>query len=288
MRLSRYALAIVFLLSLFIQACGGPRYGAPVDSRSQPPSIKIGYHIVSKGETLYSIAWRYGLDYKELARVNGISTTNYAIYPGQKLSLNTRAATRKPAYTAPPRTTTKTGSSPTKSVSSKSTSTKSVARNTAVDSSRSKPAASSKSTGSAVKPVAKPVTQTSAVSSGGSVKWQWPAKGVVTKAFSGATSTNKGIDIKGREGDPVYAAASGKVVYAGSGLAGYGKLIIIKHNENYLSAYAHNRKLLVGEGDQVERGKKIGEIGSNNGQTILHFEIRLNGKPVNPQSYLPR
>lgn len=269
-------------LALLLSACGGPRYGAPVDSRVQPPSIKIGYHVVSKGETLYSIAWRYGLDYKQLARVNGISTRDYAIYPGQKLSLNTAGPTPRVASSRP-----STASSSKSTSSSRTTSSK--PKTTApTTSSSSKPKTVTPPAASKPAPTPSKTTSTSTTSSHDKIDWQWPAKGKVIKGFSGATSTNKGIDIQAAEGDAVYAAASGKVVYAGSGLAGYGKLIIIKHNSSYLSAYAHNRKLLVGEGDQVARGKKIGEIGSNNGQAILHFEIRLNGKPVNPQSYLPR
>jgi len=118
------------------------------------------------------------------------------------------------------------------------------------------------------------------------VAWMWPATGRVLAGFSEAT--NKGVDILGKVGDPVFASASGRVVYSGIGLRGYGKLIIIKHNQTYLSAYAHNSNLLVKEGQNVARGQKIAEIGStDSSQAKLHFEIRRLGKPIDPLKLLP-
>ncbi len=117
--------------------------------------------------------------------------------------------------------------------------------------------------------------------------WMWPAKGKVVATFSEA-STLKGIDIAGTAGQPVVASAAGKVVYAGSGLRGYGQLVIIKHNEMYLTAYAHNSKIVVKEGDMVARGAKIAEMGNSDADQVkLHFEIRRQGKPMDPQKYLP-
>jgi lipoprotein NlpD len=119
--------------------------------------------------------------------------------------------------------------------------------------------------------------------------WRWPADGQVLTKYQSANETRKGIKIGGKKGYAVTAAEAGKVVYSGSGLIGYGRLIIIKHNNEYLSAYGHNRKLLVKEGDWVAKGDKIAEMGlANNGQAMLHFEIRRNGKPVNPVALLPR
>jgi lipoprotein NlpD len=118
------------------------------------------------------------------------------------------------------------------------------------------------------------------------VDWAWPASGRVLAGFSEAS--NKGLDIVGKIGDPVYASAAGRVVYNGTGLRGYGKLIIIKHNQTYLSAYAHNSNVLVKEGQAVTRGQKIAEIGNtDSAQAKLHFEIRRLGKPVDPAKYLP-
>jgi lipoprotein NlpD len=110
----------------------------------------------------------------------------------------------------------------------------------------------------------------------------------VVDGFNPSAGLNKGIDIQGKLGEPVVAAADGEVVYSGTGLRGYGKLLIVKHNEQYLSAYAHNRVLLVAEGDRVKAGQKIAEVGFSGTNTAkLHFEIRLDGKPVNPLQYLP-
>jgi lipoprotein NlpD len=122
------------------------------------------------------------------------------------------------------------------------------------------------------------------------IAWQWPVTGSVIRRFSvSGAVVNKGLDIAGRQGDPVLAAASGKVVYSGPGMIGYGNLIIIKHDDTVLSAYAHNSKLLVSEGETVKAGQRIAEIGSS-GTTRhqLHFEIRRNGKPVDPLLYLPK
>jgi lipoprotein NlpD len=119
--------------------------------------------------------------------------------------------------------------------------------------------------------------------------WRWPTKGQVVQEFARGDPLRKGVKVGGRIGQPVLAAEAGKVVYAGSGLIGYGRLIIIKHNKNYLSAYGHNRKLLVREGDTVSRGQQVAEVGKNgSGRAMLHFEIRRNGAPVDPLKLLPR
>jgi lipoprotein NlpD len=139
----------------------------------------------------------------------------------------------------------------------------------------------------AAEPKSVPKSSISPPDDGGKLDWAWPAKGKVVTQFSDST-TFKGIDIAGSAGQPVTASAGGKVVYAGSGLRGYGKLIIIKHNDAYLSAYAHNRDILVKEGQQVVKGQKIAEMGNTDtDQVKLHFEIRRQGKPVDPLRYLP-
>ncbi len=121
------------------------------------------------------------------------------------------------------------------------------------------------------------------------IDWQWPVQGRLTQPFNGAQG-KKGIDIQGEDGQLIYAAGNGEVVYSGNGLLGYGQLVIVKHNDLYLSAYGHNRELLVREGERVNRGQKIAKMGRSNGsnQALLHFEIRENGKPVDPLRYLPK
>ena len=139
-------------------------------------------------------------------------------------------------------------------------------------------------------PPAAAATKQASPSTGGDgdqLDWAWPAKGKIVTAFS-ETANLKGIDIAGTAGEPVRASAAGRVVYAGNGLRGYGKLIIIKHNATYLSAYAHNRDILVKEGQQVTRGQKIAEMGNTDADQVkLHFEIRRHGKPMDPTKYLP-
>ena len=140
----------------------------------------------------------------------------------------------------------------------------------------------------AEKPVPAPVPAVATNES--DIEWAWPTHGKIVGTFSegAAGETNKGVDLAGKLGDPVHAAAGGKVVYVGSGLRGYGNLVIVRHNSNFLSAYAHNSKILVKEGDGVTRGQKIAELGSSDAdQPKLHFEVRLQGKPVDPLKYLP-
>lgn len=140
-------------------------------------------------------------------------------------------------------------------------------------------------------PAPPPVVSPPAVASSGDIDWAWPAPGKVLAIFTeggDGREANKGIGIAGKQGDPVLAAASGKVVYSGSGLRGYGNLVIVRHSAMFLSAYAHNSRILVKEGQMVTRGQKIAEIGnSDTDQTKLHFEIRQQGKPVDPLKFLP-
>jgi len=218
----------------------------------KPVSAPVSY-TVQRGDTLYSITWRYGLDYRTIAAANEISAP-YTIYPGQKLYLKKpypkkKSTSSSKANSAPPAST----SAPKKTVA------------------RSKPHA----------PAKKTAVSTARVSS-----WRWTTNGKVTRGYS--STVHKGIDISGVKGDAIYAVAPGKVVYAGSGIVGFGELLIVKHNDVYLSAYGHNNRLLVKEGERVKAGQKIAEKGSSGTDTVkLHFEIRKEGKPVDPQKLLP-
>lgn len=142
----------------------------------------------------------------------------------------------------------------------------------------------------ASKPIqkAKAATQTTVAANTGPIQWHWPSTGKIIQNFS-SQKGQKGIDISGKSGQPIFAAAPGVVVYSGSGLRGYGQLIILKHNEEYLSAYAHNRQLLVKEGDSVKAMQKIAEMGQTDTDSVrLHFEIRQKGQPINPLQVLPK
>jgi len=216
---------------------------------------------VQKGETLYSIAWGYGLDYKDVARWNGIYPP-FTIFPGQALNLATRKSGAQPAPTAKSGQQEITRPRPTES--------KEI----------SEPAANK--TGEITRqssPVPAPLPA-------GNPAWQWPTRGRLLRDNS--PTSEKGVNISGKHGQEIKAAANGEVVYSGSGLLGYGKLIIIKHNEIYLSAYAHNSHIFVKEGERVAVGQKIATMGLvSNGKPVLHFEIRKNGKPVDPLKFLP-
>lgn len=231
---------------------------APVIDAWRQPVSKQGTHKVQPGETLYEIAWRYGFDYREVASINRIAPP-YKIHAGQKIFLvaSSPAPTRAKPVVAPP--------------------AKLVKKNNAA--ARTKPEAPLSHDSKDKK---KPVERSE-------IAWHWPTKGIVIKHFSSSGIANKGIDITGRLAEPVLASANGEVVYSGNGLLNYGNLIIIKHNSDYLSAYAHNKVNLVKEGVRVKGGQKIAEMGRSGGakQVMLHFEIRQAGKPVDPLKYLP-
>ncbi|MFK0311310.1 peptidoglycan DD-metalloendopeptidase family protein [Pseudomonas sp. NPDC090233] len=233
------------------------------------PTVTSGQYVVKPGDTLFSIAFRYGWDYKELAARNGIAPP-YTIRPGQAIRFSSGS----------------TGS--TTVVSSPSSSSKTTVIRRPVGSPITSPASGGKTTPTSPTTPAPVVTTVPAAERavGG---WTWPANGVLIGKFASNGSLNKGIDIAGDLGQPVFAASDGAVVYAGSGLRGYGELIIIKHSDTYVSAYGHNRRLLVREGQQVKAGQSIAEMGSTGTDRVkLHFEIRRQGKPVDPLQFLPR
>ncbi len=263
-------------------------------------SKPTGNYRVKRGDTLYSIAWANNMDYRTLAAMNRLDPP-YRIYAGQYLrtrrnffeslgqmfkresvSNQTQVAQRAPIQPkAKPKKVklAKTSSQRSqKKVSQRSERKASQPKKTVHSQSKKRYAARS-----TVKKI-----QPSSAKKGTSIKgWRWPAKGRVVERYSERPGGNKGIDIAGNHGDSVRAAASGKVVYSGSGLKGYGQLLLIKHNNSYLSAYAHNKRILVSEGDQVKIGQKIAEMGRmNHGAIRLHFEIRRNGKPIDPMIYL--
>lgn len=220
----------------------------------------VSSHVVRPGETLYAIAFLYGVPYKRLAQINAIAAP-YTIYVGQRIQL--RAPSNKGLAINKAKQKEITGIAEHRS---KSTLDKpKVVPDTA--------ATNSEAAGNAKR----------------NISWQWPVSGPLVRRFSTKDLGSKGIEIGGHYNQPVLAAADGKVVYSGSGLLGYGNLIIVAHSERYLSAYAYNSRLLVKEGQSVQAGHRIGAMGyNNNHQAALHFEIRKNGDPVDPLRYLPR
>ena len=244
---------LVMLVTL-VTGCISSREFVSVERKFSKEQISSGFHRVEKGDTLFSIAWRYGLDFRQLASANSISTP-YIIYPGQKIDI---------------RNLPKTPVLATKSTVEKP----------------SKPAVTKRSVAKPKSKISHKTPQRSSPAS--ATDWMWPVNGRLIARFSTTKPVNKGIDIAGPLGESVLAAAAGTVVYAGRGLRGYGNLVIVKHNEIYLSAYAHTSRIVVSEQDVVKAGQKIAEIGSTGTDKVkLHFEIRKNGKPVDPLNHLP-
>jgi lipoprotein NlpD len=248
----------------------------------RPPAAGA-IHRVQRGDTLYSIAFRNGLDYRELARINQISAP-FTIYVGQEIRLDARPAEppRAAAASKPPPAPVTTSAVPPPS--------KPLASNT-VAPTATVPApipSTPPPTATPVKPVVAAPPPATAAASGSGIAWRWPADGQRVAGYVAGDQTKQGIDIAGKAGDPVRAAADGEIVYSGNGLIGYGELIIVKHNASLLSAYGHNRRRLVQEGDKVKAGQQIAEMGSSSAsRDMLHFEIRKNGKPVDPLGFLP-
>jgi len=268
----------------------------PYDARNRG-SLDATEYVVQRGDTLYSIAFRAGQDVRTLAQRNNIASP-YLIYPGQALRLQGAIAQqRQPAVQRPAQPSTskpaqQQSARPAQPVSRQPTPARPAVTQPKSDTSSNsaKAVAPSKQTGY-VQSSATQTQQKAAqpLATAGRVQWVWPVRGPIISEFSTAEHGNKGIDIAGAEGTRVNAAAAGEVVYAGNALRGYGNLIIIKHNDDYLSAYAHNKRILVKERQQVNAGQQIAEMGSTDAtDSRLHFEIRFRGQSVNPRRYLPR
>ncbi len=229
----------------------------PLESRreadgSSPSEPSV--HTVDRGDTLYSIAWMHGMDYRRLAIANDL-TPPYTIYPGQQLVLDDGDISRTAIDALPEIPPAPAGGE------------------AAGRGDRPSAAMNARRTGS--------VEQRSR----DGVSWQWPGDGTLTGRYD---SASRGIDLSASPGDPVYAAADGDVVYAGRGIQGAGDLVILRHSARHLSAYMHNSTMLVSEGDRIRGGDKIAESGTTpDGRSLLHFEIRVDGQPVDPSGFLP-
>lgn len=326
-------LCALSVVSLLLAACAGTR-PAPVEDRTTagtPPSsaatpaaagttpaalaARSGFHIVSKGETLYGIALEYGQDWRDLVAWNKLDNPNL-IRIGQELrvsppegTVETRpvlgagavesrpldapvAPAQQPAQAAPPdaANSAQLKREPRGGVEAYSEAALARLKGAPVATApaTATPPAPAPAATAAPAPTVPAAGAPDATRSEEGLDWSWPAQGRIIGRFG--EGSNKGVDVGGKTGDPVLAAAGGRVVYAGEAMRGYGKLVIIKHDNTYLSAYAHNSRILVQERDSVKRGQKIAELGDTDteaGKPRLHFEIRRQGKPVDPLKYLP-
>lgn len=312
---------------LFLLGCSTTQPPVPVVDRvktgsaeSSARSVQFNnpddqFYIVQQGDTLYGIAHKNNIDYKELADRNGITDPS-SIKPGQKISLSIPISDSQPILFALPQQPIATAIEPGVDSSDFATSAadnnnvnanklktspkalklpfseQNVARlqypanNNPISAARPFPVSPAAVANTKIETAPQPESaRPNMLNSHSVAEWIWPTTGKLLSSFS---KNSKGVKISGQAGQPILASAAGEVVYSGHGLRGYGNLIIIKHNNIFLSAYAHNSRLLVKEGDAVEKGQKIAEMGNTDtDMTQLHFEIRKHGKPVDPLEYLP-
>lgn len=268
-------------VSVTLTACSThkkPEPAATAESRPREPLPPLAYpqYRVRSGDTLWAIAMRFDKDYRELARINNLDE-KYTIFADQALRLEEEGRKPEPAPAKPEVKPAITSAPPAKT----------TPKNTPAPAKPSSPVAAKPTV-----PIAKNAPSVSssvqALPKNGSLTWGWPASGKLIQRFSSEGVGSKGLDISGTRGDPVKAAADGVVVYAGEGLVGYGRLIIVRHSDDYISAYAHNDRLIAAEGQRVKLGQTIAELGSTGAERDkLHFEIRYKGKPIDPLTQLP-
>jgi lipoprotein NlpD len=246
-------LLLCVVAAIALAGCGSTRWTPAADGRAgeagRQPITGPTYR-VKAGDTLEVIAARAGLDSRRIVEWNQLRSPD-RIYVGQVLRLTAPGEARTVAR----------------------------APSDAGEGARNGPAATASVTAR---------TDARRPPPADTLRWQWPTAGRVVERFAAGDAVRKGVKIAGKAGQPILAAEGGEVVYSGSGLVGYGPLIIVQHNKNYLSAYGHNRKLLVRQGDQVTKGAQIAEMGLAGGRPLLHFEIRRDGDPVDPTALLPR
>jgi lipoprotein NlpD len=282
--------------TVLVAGCGTQK-PSPVVDRSSPsgarpaatattPAVPVrtqrdGVYTVQRGDTLAAIAQSFRIDVRELARWNGLAD-GAALAPGQTLRVMPPPSAASAATVSPVAPIGSAEVRPLPLPGAEGAAPGGAAPAPAVPPAALPPAVVPPAAAAPARP--EPESARPAVD--GAVQWQWPAPGKVIETFD--ETRNKGVDIAGNDGDPVSAAADGEVVYVGSALRGYGNLVIVKHSEEFISAYAHNRQVIVKQGQAVKRGQRIAEFGRSDAErTKLHFEIRRQGKPVDPLRYLP-
>lgn len=306
-------LSLLGLLGLLV-ACASPSHRAPVEDRSSgakptaapsavPPTSggasaatgevkplpgaenagKPGYYTVRQGDTLIRVALDNGQNWRDLVKWNNLPNANL-IEVGQVLRVVPPGASA--AVSTKPITTAKVETRPLDGKAATTTAPSSAASGTTPASAPASGAPAASAVASSASSTASAASASAAKAGDDDVAWGWPVPGPVVQAFDDAR--NKGVDLGGKAGDAVLAAASGRVMYVGASLRGYGNAIIVKHANDYLSVYAHNQTMLVKEDQLVHRGQKIAEMGSSDADQVkLHFEIRKSGKPLDPAKVLP-
>ena len=273
----------IFIVGLGIVACSSsPHTPAPVVTLDMQVAEEVdpfqrATYTVQPGDTLFAIAWYSGNDYRDIARYNNLKEP-YLIQPGEKLRLTPPPQPTRPAAPV---------SKPVVATAPQHRATNVNGRTSTNSTQRGVDRPQEQAYGESEKNVNEQQVRRSFPAK--VRRWIWPAEGNIVGRFSTAESGNKGIDIANAAGTPIMAAADGKVVYTGEALRGYGKLIIIKHTDTFLSAYAHNDRILVQEQQWVKAGEQIGTMGSSGtDKVMLHFEVRYRGKSLDPMRYLPR
>lgn len=309
MRMKKIRLALLGVLAGTLAACGTTTTRAPapvVDhltpvkttEAAKPQVITRGNYLVKKGDTLYRIALEHGQNYRDIVAWNNLTNANdikvdqiLRVLPPETNTAGAQTGSVSPSGVEVRALSSSAGAA--SATNTNNTGNKTMPRGDKRVYTDGTLAEMQKSESAAVAVVAKPVeskagekTAEPAASDEDGIAWIWPATGKVIATFDDGKS--KGIDIAGKLGQQVVAAGSGKVMYAGSGIRGYGNLVIVKHTSNLLSAYAHNKNIVVKEGESVSKGQKIAEMGNSDADAVkLHFEIRQQGKPVDPSKFLP-
>lgn len=312
---------ILTLVLILLSACASRTEPAPVSTvyrgptyhDYEPASWSEDSYTVRAGDTLYSIAFRANMDVRTIAQLNNL-VEPYRLYPDQVLQLKSPSRTHVSSTSSPRNNSEKQQviTEPAEPVVSSvqtgygeniNNAAEVHTGNASVTAATTVAATATASTGEAVvattpSPQARPPQsrpsvpkpqQQERVIASADIRWQWPTSGAIAKRFSTREPMNTGLEFSGLKGDPIVAAAAGKIVYVGTALRGYGRLIIIKHNDDYITAYGHNDSILVQEQQWVEAGQQIATMGSSGRDNVrLRFELRLRGNSVNPENYLPR
>lgn len=305
---SLVALLPVFMLAACFTQPPAPSVDRTPSAQSRAPSAPLagapgssGYYTVRKGDTLYRVALEHGQDYRDVAAWSNLANPD-SIKEGQVLRVSppgggesaggpviTKAVVSNPIVEARPLDK---AASPTPIITDGAKREPRVNKEPYSTEAYARLSGNGEAVPRSVEARIEPKPEQkselpSSPAAADDISWAWPSTGKVLAGYS--ESSNKGVDIGGKAGDPVLAAGEGKVVYAGNGLRGYGQLVIVKHNNSFLSAYAHNQKILVKEKQEVTRGQKIAEMGDTDSDKVkLHFEIRRLGKPIDPLTYLPK